>query len=266
MKRRSQKVIVRKKKKNESKKKRVTLSAFILFFLSLGLLAYFGFKNLPYLVQNLEVLKIKEIIVKGELKKEKIDDIYEMLSVLDESSILSFKEDKLQKQLLGEFPGLKLENCRYHIPNKLVVELKQRKGIALIAENGNYLEVDREGILYPMISESSLPEIRVEEGLSEEPVIEFLKIWEDQKLALSVPIKKLALNRNNDLELYLENGVKIAWGTLSCDVEKIIDCFNRLEVVMNNAEDRFGQLKYINLRYMEDGRVLVRPVDKQNKI
>ncbi len=66
-------------------------------------------------------------------------------------------------------------------------------------------------------------------------------------------------SKSDGWQLRLSDGSRVLWGSLDWTEQKI----ERLQQVLADAGRRFGSELTVDLRYFEDGRILVRPTERQ---
>lgn len=136
---------------------------------------------------------------------------------------------KVVKENILFHPYVKDVIIRRKLPNKILIEIEERKEIAIINYTGSYVYIDEEGIILNILSEKSdeeiieiygieiiSPEIGEKIQFSDEEmmpkVFEFIN--SSRMFGISKSFEKVTIDENNNVDIYMESGGKVAFGTL----------------------------------------------------
>lgn len=136
---------------------------------------------------------------------------------------------KMAKENVFLHPYVKNVKIKRRLPNKILINVDERKEIAIINYIGSYVYIDEEGIILNILSERKDDKIIEIYGLDinnpqigdklvfrdeefQEKIIEFINNTRD--LGLSISLEKIIIDENNNASIYIRNGGEVAFGTL----------------------------------------------------
>jgi cell division protein FtsQ len=206
--------MLKSKTKVDGKVKYGKLNIYIcIFFLLLALIFIIIFKTNYFL--------INDIIVKNnyELTDEKVIG-YSGIQVKE--NIFQLKLSRAEENL-KKHPYIKEVTIRRKLPNKIIIEIEERKKLASILYMGIYFEIDEDGVV--LETYSNPPDVYIIEGFEFESFIEGDKLkvknTNDFKKALdickfinrsSTDIRPSIFYNNGKFDLYFNNGIKVKLG------------------------------------------------------
>lgn len=255
----------RSNKKKISRKEKVT-KVFMKGLLALSVItAFIVSLHLYWTISGLEILKVREIEIKGNyhLSKEALLNITDM----NRDNILKINLESLRIKIL-ESPWLKEVMIRRELPGTIKIHLIERIPQAVIDYGDSFYLVDGEGVIIerirdrgghilPLISGVDLSEGRLGEKSNSKGLLEgltLLKFLKDKDFGFDDI--ELVANDPDELTLNLAGRqIKVGSGNYQ---EK----FNRLDNVEKELERKGTLASSIDLRFT--GKVIVVPMAGSN--
>lgn len=209
-----------KRKKNKRKKPRRIVLKIFLFVLILLLLYFFIFKT--------NFFTIKDIKVKGT-NKVSYEQVVKASPCLKGENIFKINISSCQ-EALDDLPYIKSSKVKRSFPNKIVIDVQERKEIAIIPYIGSFVYIDDEGYILSMEEKDDdedkieLPQIiglelsNIELGnnvfkmLDIDDMIEFISVADQLNIILSM--KYIDLEDKDNVIIELKDGIKVAFGSL----------------------------------------------------
>ncbi|CCQ95845.1 putative Cell division protein DivIB [[Clostridium] ultunense Esp] len=209
-----------KKRKNSKRRveKRKRILKFLLFVLILILLYLFAFKTNFFSIRNIEVV--------GN-KKTSYDQVIKASMCNKGENIFKINKKK-GKESLERLPYIREARIKRKLPKGIIIQIDERKEIAVIPYIGSFVYVDKEGYILAVekkIEEASLPQIfglKLEDFelgsnlyslLKREGIEEFIA-YSQQSNLLSL-MKYINFTDNNNTMIELKDGIKVAFGPLN---------------------------------------------------
>ena len=198
-------------------RKRQRILKFLLFVLIITLIYLFAFKT--------SFFNIKSIKVVGN-KKMSYDQIVKASLCVEGENIFKISK-KSGEESLKRLPYVKDSKIKRKLPKELVIEVEERKEIAVIPYIGSFAYIDEEGYILSIEKsdeEVELPQIlglelnnlevgnNLFDALNKDNINEFIVISDQSKL-LSL-MKFINFSDNNNMIIELKNGIKVAFGPL----------------------------------------------------
>ena len=127
-------------------------------FLKLGILILLILTTLFYVVYFLDFFQIKQIKISGNQKIVK-ENLETTVQSLIEKKILSFSSksiflvnsDQVKKQILIAFPLISSIDFKKELPNSLILEIEERKPVAVFMQNDKSFFIDKQGVIFEEI-------------------------------------------------------------------------------------------------------------------
>lgn len=257
---RKQHVVIRKKTKVIRWKYLLNTILWLLLITGITGIGYIVVDRSHAFIVTSPYFKIKDIDITGT-SIEEAEKMSQVLKVRKGDNIFFFRSKEVIRKLLEAHPEILNALLRRKFPDKLIIHIQYRNPIARIAFGERMVCVDEEGVIFKLPGldqkEMFLPQV-ISSGQSERKMlVTFLKYWQEYNCSLGKDIIKLKTEIPLDIVYYLSDGTKIAWGKL--DEELFEQKFERLQIVYRDATKRFKNLRYVNVRYWQDGRILIRP-------
>lgn len=169
----------------------------ILILILIGGLFYFAIFSSTFQIREIEISgnqKVSSEILEN-IVREKIS---QKVLFFSSQSIFLAHFNKINKTILEKFPQVAKVNLKRKFFDKLIVEIEERKPIAIFSHNENLFSLDREGVIFEQIEEPESKLLKVKD----------LTLKEDQKLGEKV-IKEETLGQISEINLELNENLKI---------------------------------------------------------
>ena len=181
-----------------------------------------------------------------------------ILSSCQGKSVFNLNLKAIAQNLQNSYPDAKDISVTLALPDKLVVNLKLRKPVALVKADKLY-PVDEEGVMLPITNADSLNRVPAVEGVQIRPddrrtkvitsrnlkvAIELLRKIKDVKEVADYGIETVDVRDISNVAFYLKNGIEVRIGGE--------DFENRLMVLAKTLKDPrlvAERIKYIDLRF-----------------
>lgn len=215
-------------------------------FLWLGILFLVALGALFYAVFLSSFFQIKEIRISGN---EKVLT-EEIAGFFGSGNILFFDADETSRIILEKFQKIANLNIKKELPDILIVQIEERKPVAVFFKDENYFFIDQEGVIFEKISELPKDALIIkgdEKFVQKERIEKILKINSNLKDDLGVPLEEILIISETKLNAKTLEGWEIYFnleGDLDWQLEE-------LAVVLKEkipSEER-GNLEYIDLRF-----------------
>lgn len=178
------------KKSYRTRKKRSIFNVFKNKFFWLGLLFFIILSGLTYLFIFSSVFQIKEIAVLGT-EKTSAEEIRIIISNNTKNIFLADLEE-IDRMLLERYVQIGNVDIKRDLPDVLLVQIEERKPVAVISKYEGYFFIDKEAVIFEEISEKPLEMLIIK---SEEDFIQKEQL--DQVLKINSVLR-------NDLKLFIE--------------------------------------------------------------
>ncbi len=217
-----------------------------------------GWLALSNYISKNELLKIKKIEIYGNKNVSK-GEIVALLPFEMGDNIFGPNLSKAERDILKLKPELKKIRISRRV-KKIVISVSERKPVGFVNLNNNRLGIDFDNKPFPLRGayiNSSLPEIIALNEPDREEILEFVKIMQERAKDFFDKAVAFYYESVDDCAFRLNNGTNIIWGKNEKD--KFDSKLQRLKEVMDDAALRFQNVDYINLNYLDSGRILVKP-------
>jgi len=232
------------------------LAIFVICALSFGALkAWLALKN--YVTKS-ETFRIKSIEISGT-KNISRQEILALLPFDTGDNTLAVNLSSAKKEILNLKPELRNIGIRRGF-KKILISVFERCPVAFVAVQGNRLGIDYDNVIFPLRGEyvkADLPEISVQGDSERLEMLGFLKIFSQKAKNYFDKARLFYFESIEDAALKLKDGTKIMWGKI--DKDKFDSKLKVLNETVSDASKRFHGVEYVDLNYIDSGRVLVRP-------
>ncbi len=213
-------------------KKRKRILKFVLFILIITLLYLFIFKTSFFNIKNINVIGNNKISYNKILKAS---------MCIREENIFKINK-KLGEESLNRLPYVKNSKIKRKIPNTIIINVEEREEIAIIPYIGSFAYIDYEGYILNIEEKNGnidLPQIfgldfldlevggNLFEQLDDNGIKEFI-VLSNQSNILKF-MKYINFSDSNKVMIELNNGIKVAFGTLDNIKYKLSFLYNILE-------------------------------------
>jgi cell division protein FtsQ len=211
-----------------------------------------------------DFFQIKEIVISGQnrVKREEIEKVIKenlekKFFVFKGNNIFFANLDQVKNEILKKFPQIEELEFKRKIPDKLLVNVREKKEVALFFQNEKTFLLDENGIIF----EEATPEVqllKIESFINRGELVLGEKVIEKETLTKILEIEKKLKDLNISLEKVsiisednLHFKTKEDW-EIFIDPQKDTDWqITKLKVALENAipKERIGDLEYIDLRF-----------------
>jgi len=174
-------------------------------FFGLGILIFVVIVGIFYLIYFSSFFQIKEIKISGN-QKVLTENLQKVIQNQIEKKILSHPSKsiflinlkEINEMVLERFPQLAKVNLKRSFPDTMLIEIEERKPVAIFLQNENIFFIDREGIIFEQVVDVKPQQI----------IIRNLDATKELKLGEKV-IEKELLSKILEIEFKLKTDLKI---------------------------------------------------------
>jgi len=131
-------------------------------FFGLGILIFVAVVGIFYLICFSSFFQIKEIkisgnqkVLTGDLQKVIQNQIEKKILSHPSKSIFLINLNKINEMVLEKFPQLAKINLKRSFPDTMLIEIEERKPVAIFCQKEQYFFIDGEGIIFEEVSEAA---------------------------------------------------------------------------------------------------------------
>jgi len=215
-------------------------------FFWLGFLFLIALGALFYAVFFSSFFQIREIRISGNQGVP----TEEIVSSFSRGNILLVDTKEINRAILEKFPKIAKVNTKRGFPDALIVQIEERKPVAVFSRDGDYFFIDIEGVIFEKISEkpSNMLVIKSErDSIGKEMLDKILKINSKLKDDLGIPFEEILIVSDERLNVKTLDGWEIYFnpkGNLDWQLEELAIVLKERIPPKNR-----GNLKYIDLRF-----------------
>ncbi len=232
------------KKSFRTKKKRSVFNIFKNKFFLLGCLASTVLAGLVYLFIFSPIFQIKNIAVLGTEKTPE----QEIRNIISDNTKNIFLSDlkEIDRMLCQKYPQIAKIDMERVLPDALLVQIEERKPVAVFSKNEDYFFIDKEAVIFERISErpSEMLIIKSERDIvQKEQLDQILKINSE----LTIPIEEILIVSEKRLNAKTSEGWEIYFNP-----ERDLDWqLEELDILLKERVpfEKRGALEYIDLRF-----------------
>jgi len=244
-----------------------SLGAFGLLFAAsalsfLFIYAYSALFSAPY-------LEVKEISVRG-VKELTEKDILTMAKIQSRANILSVNTDAVNRRITAN-PWVKSVYVGRELPDRLVLDVRERVPIALIKEAGNFYLMDGEGYIFKKLSKGDEVDLAIITGVNIQSkaqsalLPEALKLLEtlsnmDQYAFLGT-VSEIHINEVFGLSILTDKGLHLKLGR-----DNFAGKLHQLHIVMADLEKRGMKDGHLFVDLADISKVTVQHKDVLGKV
>ena len=235
-------------------------------FLKPSILILFILTILFYVVCFLNFFQIKQIKISGNQKVLK-ENLEIMVQSLIEKKILSFpsksifliNSDQVKKQILIAFPLISSIDFKKELPNSLILEIEERKQVAVFVQNDKSFFIDKQGVIFEEIPETECKRFELrnlilnkssalgDKVIDTDKISQIFNIKSDLGSSLGIMIDEVVIVSEQRFNFTTTEGWDIYFNPQNSTDWQIIKLKEVLEQEIPN-ENR-GLLEYIELRF-----------------
>jgi len=233
---------------------------FRIFFIVLFLIGLIWGFNYLY---NSSYFKISSIIIKNNSHYSS-ELISKEANLAVGKNIFEVDKKNIEEELLKKFIWLKSVTLKKIFPNKVIIEVIERKPFEVILAGGNYFLVDNEGIILDKLDEKSLKNYKdlilvrnalkyspeIGEKIAKKSILSCGEIYQSLDMEVKKEIKESVIENNfaEDIVFLTYSGREIIFG----DNDKIIEKNAVLKQILKQISEQNIYYSMIDLRNIEN--------------
>ena len=186
-------------------------------------------------------LEVKEVSVRG-VKELTEKDILAMAKILPRANILSVSTDAVARRISAN-PWVKNVYVGRELPNRLVLDVRERTPIALVKQAGNFYLMDGEGFVFKKLSQGDDVDLAIITGVNIQAkaqsalLAEALKLLEtlsaSDQHALLGTVSEMHIDEVFGLSVLTDKGLHLKLGR-----ENFAGKLHQLQIVLADLEKR----------------------------
>ncbi len=236
------------KKSFRTRKKRSVFNIFKNKFFWLGLLFFIILSGLTYFFIFSSVFQIKNIVISGTEKTS----AEEIKTIVSDNAKNIFLADlkKINIILLKRYVQIASVSIKRDIPDSLLVQIEERKPVAVISKYGGYFFIDKEAVIFEEIPEKPLEMLIIKSEkdlIQKEQLDQVLKINSVLRNDLKIPIKEILIKSEKRIDVETMENWNIYFNPKR-DLDWQLEEFGILLKEKISLENR-ENLEYIDLRF-----------------
>jgi len=184
----------------------------------------------------------------------------QLLTTYKNRNVFSINLKNIAESLKRSYPDAKEVAVRVVLPDRLAVDLKFRRPVAMV-RNGKYYAIDEEGFVLPSVDVTPLKDLPVIEGVDiryEEKrgkksssvnlrlALELLKNIKEARFLAGYGVRGINASDAENLSFYLKSGVEIKIGP-----ENFKERLDILGKTLKDPRILIDKIKYIDLRFKD---------------
>ena len=236
------------KKSYRTKKKRSVFNVFKNKFFWLGLLFFIILSGLTYLFIFSSVFQIKNITVLGT-EKTSAEEIRIIISNNTKNIFLADLE-KIDRMILEKYRQIGNVDIKSDLPDVLLVQIEERKPVAVISKYEGYFFIDKEAVIFEEIPEKPLEMLIIKSEkdlIQKEQLDHVLKINSVLRNDLKIPIEEILIKSEKRIDVETMEGWSIYFNPKK-DLDWQLEEFGILLKEKISLENR-ENLEYVDLRF-----------------
>jgi len=236
------------RKSFRTRKKRSVFAIFKNKFFWLGLLFFIILSGLTYLFIFSSVFQIKEITVLGT-EKTSAEEIRIIISNNAKNIFLADLEE-IDRMLLEKYVQIGNVDIKRDLPDVLLVQIEERKPVAVISKYGGYFFIGKEAVIFEEIPEKPLEMLIIKSErdlIQKEQLDQVLKINSVLRNDLKISIKEILIKSEKRIDVETMQGWNIYFNPKR-DLERQLEEFGILLKEKISLKDR-ENLEYVDLRF-----------------
>jgi cell division protein FtsQ len=207
-------------------------------------------------IRNIEISGLKKL-EKEEVEKVIRENLEKKIFIFRRDNIFLVNLNQIKSETFQKFPQVDKIEFRRKIPDKLLINIKEKREVALFFQNEKNFLLDENGIIF----EEATPEVqllKIESFINRGELVLGEKVIEKETLTKILEIEKKLKDLNISLEKVLivsednlDFKTKEGW-EIFIDPQKDIDWqITKLKIALENAipKERISDLEYIDLRF-----------------
>lgn len=228
-------------KRRNRRRRRLLSMIFLIGLMGLGM----------YFLLNSDVFKIKSIGVIGNKTLSK-DDIISSSEIGKDENIFRIKKSQV-KNSIENLPYIKEIEIKREFPDRIIIKVTEREESLMIQNISSYFIADNEGYILKQIDEIDDDLLLIRginirnlslganafEEIDKEEIIDLIE--NGGKLGILKVVKEIDLEKIDDVNIQLNNGIDIAFGTLD-NVNYKLGMLNEILKDIENKESKYKKI------------------------
>ena len=212
--------------------------------------------------------EIKEISVRG-VKELTEKDILAMAKIQPRSNILAVSTDVVAGRIAAN-PWVKQIYVGRELPDRLVLDVRERTPIALLKQAGNFYLMDREGVVFKKLSKGDDVDLAIVTGVNVEAKVQSALMTEALKLletlstsdqhALLGTVSEMHVDELFGLSVLTDKGLHLKLGR-----ENFTGKLHQLQIVLSDLEMRGMKNGHLFVDLADVSKVTVQRKDALEK-
>lgn len=212
--------------------------------------------------------EIKEISVRG-VKELTEKDILAMAKIQPRSNILAVSTDVVAGRIAAN-PWVKHIYVGRELPDRLVLDVRERTPIALLKQAGNFYLMDREGVVFKKLSKGDDVDLAIVTGVNVEAKVQSVLMTEALKLletlstsdqhALLGTVSEMHIDELFGLSVLTDKGLHLKLGR-----ENFAGKLHQLQIVLSDLEMRGMKNGHLFVDLADVSKVTVQRKDALEK-
>jgi len=251
-------VATRPKVRNRRMKQFRVVFVFILILIVCSFLLFRGGKIISDYIVNAEQFKLRYVEVVSS-KNITRSEVLSFLPFREGNSIFKLWIRETKQKILQEKP--EIESVKIHRGwRKVIVTWKERIPVGWVLKDGSKIGVDYNNKEFPLRgqwAQIELPQLDAKSISERAEVLEFMKALSHSNKEFFAQGIQFGMLGNKSICFNLKDGTKIYWGTP--DSFEIPDKLHKLNKVFADAKSKYQGIEYVDLRFFDQGRILLKP-------
>ncbi|MCK9582930.1 MAG: FtsQ-type POTRA domain-containing protein [Endomicrobiales bacterium] len=251
-------VTTRPKVRNRRIKQFRVIFVFMLILIVCSFLLFRGGKIISNCVVNAEQFKLRYVEVVSS-KNITRSEVLSFLPFREGNSMFKLWIRETKQKILQEKP--EIESVKIHRGwRKVIVTWKERTPIGWVLKDGSKIGVDYTNKEFPLRgqwAQIELPQLDAKSISERAEVLEFMKALSHFNKEFFAQGVEFSMLGNKSICFNLKDGTKIYWGTP--DSFEIPDKLHKLNKVFADAKSKYKGIEYVDLRFFDQGRILLKP-------
>jgi len=204
--------------------------------------------------------QVKEVSVRG-LKELTEKDILKLAGIKPQQNLLAVSTDAVVRKV-SQNPWVKEVNVGRELPNKLVLEVKERIPLALLRQSGDFYLVDREGFVFKKMTGNDEVDLPIITGMNQNDktlsplflsALHLLDAWSgSQRFAYLGTVSEIHMDDVFGISVITDKGLCLKLGT-----EKFEKKISRLKGVLEDLEKRGMRTAFLCVDLSDESKVTV---------
>jgi|GEM_PF-3140537 len=231
---------------------------FILILIVCSFLLFKGGKIVSDYIVNAEQFKLRyvEVIPSKNITRS---EVLSLLPFREGNSIFKLWIRKTKQKILQEKP--EIESLKINLGwHKVIVTWKERIPVGWVLKDGSKIGIDYTNKEFPLRgqwAQVELPQLDTKSISERAVVLEFMKALSHFNKEFFVQGAQFSILGSKSIYFNLKDGTKIYWGTSNSF--EVSEKINKLNKVFEDAKSKYQGIEYVDLRFFDQGRILLKP-------